>query len=164
MSEFLKQIQKLQSNGLLDKLNETLKKNEAFNKNLDSYIGAQAKFELPKITPIHIPNATEVNSYQSAGALVKRLANSIIEWREALPEDQQPAIHAILSNGLAIEVDCLSEETFHAVRIEGRINGAPCMLLVHQASVQLLCYVQKIEKEDDRRKIGFILDGERTDV
>lgn len=164
MNEFLKQFQKLQNQGLLEKLQDTFKKNEALTEKINNYVNPRTSFQIPNIPPVRVPNANELNSYQSSGALVKKLADSIIEWRKALPQDQQPVICAILSNGQSINVSCLSEESFHGVKIEGTFNGMPCMVLIHQASLQLFCYVEKIEKEKDRRKIGFILDGERTDL
>lgn len=56
----------------------------------------------------------------------------------------------------------MATECFHGIGIEGLLNGNPCMLLSHQSSVQLLCFVQKIEKEEFRRKIGFIIDEGET--
>lgn len=54
----------------------------------------------------------------------------------------------------------LAEESFHGIRIEGKIDGNPCMVMAHQATVQLLCYIEKVEKEESRRSIGFIINGE----
>jgi hypothetical protein len=47
------------------------------------------------------------------------------------------------------------------------MNGNPCMLLAHQATVQMLCYVEKIDtnqQEQKPRKIGFIIEGEEREV
>ncbi len=109
-----------------------------------------------------IPDQEEINSYRSAGELLKRLAQTIKAWRSQLPKDVQPAIAAILPGGMRIRVKRLAQESFHGIRIEGLIGTSPCMLLTHQQSVQLLCYVEKVKKEDDRRTIGFIVDGEET--
>lgn len=76
----------------------------------------------------------------------------------------QPVILAILNGGIQIDVERMAQESFHGIRIEGLLNGNPCMLLSHQSSVQLLCFVQKVEKENYRRKIGFIIDGVETEV
>ena len=108
-------------------------------------------------------NANE-NSYQSARALLQRLSQTVGEWRQQLGEDVQPAILAILNGGIQIEVERMAQESFHGIRIEGLLNGNPCMLLSHQSSVQLLCYVQKVEKPKFRRKIGFIIDGVETEA
>lgn len=108
-------------------------------------------------------NAQE-NSYQSARALLQRLSQTMTDWRKELDDDVQPAIVAILNGGLRIDVERMAQESFHGIRIEGLLNGNPCMLLSHQSSVQLLCFVQKIEKERPRRKIGFIIDGVETEA
>jgi len=124
-----------------------------------------AQYAIPNITPIHlpkIPSAAERNEYQSSSVLLQRLAETIAEWRKSLPEDEQPAIIAILSGGAQITVDRLSPEGFHGIRIEGRLDGTPCMLLSHQASVQLLSYV--VPKTIPPRPIGFVLDGKETRV
>lgn len=104
------------------------------------------------------------HAYQSARALLQRLSQTMSEWREELDDDVQPAIMAILNGGIQIQVDLLATESFHGIRIEGLLNGNPCMLLSHQSSVQLLCFVQKIEKQERRRKIGFIIDGVETEA
>ena len=110
-----------------------------------------------------VENATE-NSYQSARALLQRLSQTVMDWRKELDEDVQPAILAIMNGGIQIDVERMAQESFHGIRIEGLLNGNPCMLLSHQSSVQLLCFVQKIEKKKPRRKIGFIIDGVETEA
>ena len=115
--------------------------------------------EVPRITPIRIPTQKEVNTYQSAGILVRRLAETVAQWRTQVPADSQPAVLAILQGGIQVNVSLLAEESFHGIRIEGTIDGNPCMILTHQSSVQLLCYAAKVEKEEQRRTIGFVIDG-----
>lgn len=110
-----------------------------------------------------VENATE-NAYQSARVLLQRLSQTVADWRKELDDDVQPAILAILNGGLQIDVERMAQESFHGIRIEGLLNGNPCMLLSHQSSVQLLCFVQKIEKKKPRRKIGFIIDGVETEA
>lgn len=110
-----------------------------------------------------LENAQE-HSYQSARALLQRLSQTVTEWRQQLPDDVQPAILAILNGGIQIDVERMAQESFHGIRIEGLLNGNPCMLLSHQSSVQLLCFVQKIQKENFKRKIGFIIDGVETEA
>ena len=124
-----------------------------------------ANVPLPQTSIAQAPSEDEVsNDYRSAGVLMRRLADTVIQWREQLPKDQQPAILAVLNGGIQINVLRLAQESFHGIRIEGTINGSPCMLLSHQSSVQLLCYVEKVEKEEFRRRIGFIIDGEEEEV
>lgn len=69
-----------------------------------------------------------------------------------------------MNGGIQIEVERMAQESSHGIRIEGLLNGNPCMLLSHQSSVQLLCFVQKIEPAKPRRKIGFIIDGVETEA
>lgn len=119
---------------------------------------------VPQAAPARPVHPAEQNLYQSAGALMRRLADTVTEWRAQVPEDAQPAILAILHGGVQINVTLLAEESFHGIRIEGTLNGAPCMLLAHQSSVQLLCYVAKVAEAAPRRTIGFIIDGETREI
>ena len=128
-------------------------------------VPAIANVPLPKTSIATVSSEEETsNEYRSAGVLMRRLADTVIQWRSQLPEDQQPAILAVLNGGIQINVLRLAQESFHGIRIEGTINGSPCMLLSHQSSVQLLCYVEKVEKKQFRRRIGFIIDGEEEEV
>lgn len=123
------------------------------------------KYPRPTEVPAEqIMEHAQENSYRSARALLQRLSETVIEWRKQVEEDTQPAILAILNGGLQIDVQRMAQESFHGIRIEGLLNGNPCMLLSHQSSVQLLCFVQKIEKEKPRRKIGFVIDGVETEA
>lgn len=126
---------------------------------------AMAGTPLPRTSVAEVPTEEEqLNLYRSAGVLMRRLADTVLQWREQLPDDQQPAIVAILNGGVQVNVERLAQESFHGIRIEGTVNGNPCMLLSHQSSVQLLCYVEQVEKEEFRRRIGFIIDGEEEEV
>ena len=123
---------------------------------------------MPVPEPIRMPRIQtfeENNHFQSAGVLLRRLAESIGQWRTTLPEDVQPAIIAILHGGIQIDVDRLAQESFHGIRIEGRTQGSPCVVLAHQATVQLLCFIQPIQPpEHPRRPIGFVIDGEESEA
>jgi hypothetical protein len=116
--------------------------------------------------PAYVPPADEeeANSYRSSATLMRRLARTIRRWRESLPDGIEPAVMALLHGGLQIRVDCLAQEGFHGIRIQGTLDGTPCMVLAHQASVQLLCHARKAEPERTPRRIGFIIDGEQTDA
>jgi hypothetical protein len=124
------------------------------------------KLELPPIPELrHIPTFEENNEFQSAGVLLRRLAKAVAAWRAQLPADVQPAIVAILHGGIQLSVESLSQESFHGIRIEGRLNGSPYVVLAHQATVQLLCFVQPVAPpEHPRRPIGFVIDGEAFDA
>ena len=117
---------------------------------------------------LHIPKQTpawrEANEYQSAGILMRRLADTITQWREQLPDDEEPAILAVMHGGIQINVERLAQESFHGIRIEGNMNGSPCMLLAHQSTVQMLCFVKKVEEQKEKRRIGFIIDGEEEEI
>lgn len=109
-------------------------------------------FQIPQV---HIPTPAERDSYQSSKELIRRLAATIKIWAAQAPEKTQPAILAVLNNGAAIQVRQLASEGHHGIRIEGMLGDVPCMLLTHQASVQLLCYLEKVEKDEQRHTIGF---------
>lgn len=167
MTEASKRLEELLKGSALSTVHES----EAMKKMLELTKASSTAFELPrhlletpKIEPFRPPNQKEVNAYQSAGVLVRRLAETVTQWRKQVPPDSQPAIIAILQGGIQVSVSTLAEESFHGIRIEGTIDGSPCIVLTHQASVQLLCFVAKVEKEEFRRKIGFIIDGEEQQL
>ena len=134
-----------------------------------SHFDALKDFAVPKISipdfvrPLKLATQEEMNQYQSASVLLRRLAESITQWRSQLPaqEEVQPAVRALLNGGVQIEVETLAQESFHGIRIEGKIQGSPCIVLAHQATVQLLCFIQPVQPpEHPRRPIGFIIHGE----
>lgn len=121
----------------------------------------------PMVNPalFKMPSHKEQNDYQSAGVLMKSLASAITEWRKQLPENVQPAVLALLNGGVQIDVTSLAQESFHGIRVEGKVNGVPCIVLAHQSTLQLLCYVQPINPpETPKRRIGFIIDGEQSEA
>jgi hypothetical protein len=120
---------------------------------------------LPNLqAPQQVVNSALANEYQSAGVLMRRLADTLTQWRQQLPADEEPAILAVLYGGIQVSVERLAQESFHGIRIEGQMNGSPCMLLAHQSTVQLLCFVKKVEPKQVKRRIGFIIDGEEEQV
>ena len=147
-------------------ISEALKRIEAYRlPNIAAYKPPVINF--PAIDPelLKVPTPEERNHYQSASVLMRRLASAVTEWRKQLPDDVQPAILAIMHGGIQIDVNTLAQESFHGIRIDGTVNGVPCIVLAHQNTVQLLCYVQPINPpESPKRKIGFIIDGEESEA
>ena len=123
---------------------------------------------MPYIEPVRlpkIPTREEANHFQSAAVLLKRLAESVRTWRAQLPDSLQPAVLALLNGGIQMEVESLAQESFHGIRIEGKIAGQPSVVLAHQATVQLLCIAQPVEPPArPRRPIGFVIDGESSEA
>jgi len=115
--------------------------------------------------PIYFPpTPEESNAFQGAAVLLKRLAAAITHWRGQLSGGVEPAIVAVLQGGTQVRVTRLATESFHGIRIDGEIDGTPCMILAHQSTVQLLCFPLKIEPERGSRRIGFIIDGEQSEA
>lgn len=128
-------------------------------------------FTLPGVTGM--PDVHEIlarmpeeqkHRFESSGEFIRRLAYRISKWRESLPEDEEPAIVALLSNGDAVDVHTLGEDGHSSVVVEGMIGGMPCMFISHQSSFQVVCYTRKIEQEKPRRKIGFHVGGEEIEA
>ncbi|MRX27704.1 hypothetical protein [Kangiella sp. HZ709] len=115
-----------------------------------------------EIDQMNLANS-QINDYRSSGELIRSLANTIRQWRANTPADAQPAITAILSGGMQVNVTRLAQESFHGIRVEGHVAGNACMILTHQSNVQLLCYIEKIAEAAPERKIGFIIDGKETE-
>lgn len=139
-AEYSEPIQKLQK-ALESMINRPMQNAiEALEKSRPSFGYHLPELRMPDIhVPVpDIPTPEERNEYQSAGVLMRRLADSIIQWRQQLPS-YQPAILAILNGRIQMNVERLAEESFHGIRLEGKLASTPCMLLAHQATVQLLC-------------------------
>ena len=123
---------------------------------------------MPYIEPVRlpkIPTPEESNQYQSAAILLKRLAEAIRTWRTQLPEGLQPAVLALLHGGVQMNVETLAQESFHGIRIEGKIGGQASVVLAHQATIQLLCIAQPVEvPSQSRRPIGFVIDGQPSEA
>lgn len=152
--------EKLKSLGINDSVLKHLPSRDSMQNYSLPYMPIREPMRMP-----NIQNFEENNNFQSSGALLRRLAESITQWRTELPAEVQPAIVAILQGGIQINVDRLAQESFHGIRIEGQLQGSPCVLLSHQATVQLLCFVQPIQlPERPRRQIGFVIDGEESQV
>lgn len=140
---------------------------EAFGKQLQKIPSfdfpriSSPEYKLPKIP---IPSPAEQNHYQSASVLMQSIANEAMQWKSDLPEDYRPAILAVLYGGIQISVQTLSQVGFHGIRIEGTMNGAPCSVLAHQSTVQLLCYGEKATTEMAHNPIGFVWGTNRVEV
>ena len=117
-----------------------------------------------KIPELKIPPAEVQNHYQSASKFMESLAKEALEWKQCVGEDYTPAIIAILYGGIQVNVNTLSQVSFHGIRIEGLLNGAPCTILAHQSTVQMLCHAVKIEPEIPSRPIGFIWEDNEVEV
>ena len=101
--------------------------------------------------------------FESAGEFITRLAHRVAKWREAVAEDEVPMVLTFLPTGDVVEVLTIGEDGHSSVVIEGAVDGAPCMFISHQASLQVLCYTRKLEQEEahePRRMIGFHVGGE----
>ncbi len=106
----------------------------------------------------------ETHEFESAGALLDRLERSIKEWRAKLPDDAQPLIEAIVPGGWIV-VQEFVEQGHNGIAIRGRAGNRDCLLLVHQANLQLLCTIEKLESDRQRTPIGFVrLDGKRSEA
>lgn len=108
-----------------------------------------------------LPNCSQedINEYRSAGVLLQALAAEARAWSEKLPPDYRPAIVALLHGNMQMEVRTLTQVSFDGIRLEGLLDGNPCSVLAHQGTVQLMCYAQRIDEDEDettQRPIGFI--------
>jgi len=129
-------------------------------------LSEQEGVETPDLPPI----ATSEDPNESAGALLQSLADVVAAWRSQLPSDVQPGLLALLQDGSQLEVERLSQEGFHGIRIEGsfewgkirKIGGmeygrAACLVMAHQATVQLLCFAKN--QGSPLKLIEFVIDG-----
>ena len=102
--------------------------------------------------------AERAHEYESAGALLDRLERTIREWRARLPANAQPLIEAIVPGGWVVVCDFV-EQGHNGIAIRGKAGDRDCLLLVHQANLQLLCTIEKLDSSKERTPIGFIRRG-----
>ena len=116
---------------------------------------------MPDLAPIlaQMPKEQQ-HRFESAGEFITRLAHRVQAWRENLPEGEQPYILALLPDGGSVQVLSVAEDGHSSVVVEGLLDEAPCMFISHQASLQILCFTQKLEPEQKPRTIGFHVGGE----
>jgi len=116
------------------------------------------------VLDIEEPTAEQAHEFESAGALLDRLERTIREWRLKLPANAQPLIEAIVPGGWIV-VSEFVEQGHNGIAIRGKAGDRDCLLLVHQANLQLLCTIEKLEDETERRTIGFVrLGGKRSEA
>lgn len=71
----------------------------------------------------------------------------------------RPDVIALLSGEIQIEVESLAKESFHGIRVAGKLGGADCAVLARQATLSTLCIAQSIiPPASPNRPIGFIID------
>lgn len=111
------------------------------------------------------PSTEERHEYESAATFLTEWASRLRTWRAELPEDAQPIILAILPRGASINVMGFAADGHNGVRIKGMLGETECMYLVHQNSLQLLCYIEKMEKGAPKpRKIGFRIGDQEVEA
>jgi hypothetical protein len=91
----------------------------------------------------------------SAKALLDRLAKRLKLWFESCPPDRQPMVFVYISDGTAIRVKNMWSEGRNGVVVEGFMGDDPCMVVSHVASLHVVCVIAKVEKDQERRIIGF---------
>ena len=84
------------------------------------------------------------------------LASEVKAWREQFPQNDQPAVMAILRGGFQVNVMKLAQVSFVGIRIEGLLQGSPVTLFAHQSTGQMLCFAMEIQEPEQRNPIGFI--------
>jgi hypothetical protein len=125
---------------------------------LNSLLKNTSAYEIPVITMPALPTMPtqeERHSYESSSALIERLAIRVAEWKKKLPEDAQPKIICLSSNGLALDVRKIYAEGHNGIICEGEVSGQPMVLMSHQAILQIACFIEKIEEPTKRYEIGF---------
>jgi hypothetical protein len=143
----------------------TLVKLGRFKWDSDSYpIPSIEALSAPGIYDLDAPAHEHSHQFESAGALLDRLERTIKEWRAKLPSNAQPLIEAIVPGGWIVVCEFV-EQGFNGIAIRGKAGDRECLLLVHQANLQLLCTIDKLDTEKPGTTIGFVrLGGKRTEA
>lgn len=111
---------------------------------------------MPPIMPTSL-TPEQTHGYESAARFIDRLQTRYELWVNGLPENVQPAIYAVLGNGVVVRAERFEPDGHNGVAITGFIEGVPthCLVIMHQAGVQLLCVAESVEPKSERRVIGF---------
>jgi len=146
-------------------MSETLVKLGRFKWDAASYpIPSVDALSVPSVFSFERPTQEESHEFESAGALLDRLEGTIREWRAKLPANAQPLIEAIVPGGWIV-VHEFVEQGHNGIAIRGKAGDRDCLLLVHQANLQLLCTIEKLDDEKKGTTIGFVrLGGKRSEA
>jgi hypothetical protein len=119
--------------------------------------GIMPEFSLPKINHEAMRNhrSKQTFDFTSSAALINELSALVELWKKNLDQDVQPVIVAIFSDGTSAIVETISGAGQNGIAIEGLVGGQRCMLITHQASLQIFCYAEKIKDGSQPRIIGF---------
>lgn len=136
----------------------------------ETHVGSTMKALNPARTPQHIqfsiphhllnpPSVEEINAFQSANAIVKRLSQVITDWNERLPTDKEAAIIAILPGGIEVNVLELSAEGYEGITIRGIWKGGEVLVTMHKSNFITMCMEISTDEDKPRREIGFHFQG-----
>jgi hypothetical protein len=142
----------------VSKAEELLKNRKEENKKTaNSSITERYAFaSLPSFEPLTRISEEDKNYYSSSEAFLYRLQQRISRWESNLPDNAQPVIIAILTDGTEIRVLEMGPEGHNGIVIQGLIGNEECIVVTHQNTTQLLCFIEKVEQPIQRRPIGFI--------
>jgi len=115
-------------------------------------VRAMSDMQVPQFA---ISTPSEKASFESARALVKNLSARIKAWKSVLPKPFTPAVFAVLSNGMTIDVSSLSAEGHHGLVILGTVDEKPVMVTMHQSNFVTVCLAVEDNAESPRPEIGF---------
>lgn len=89
---------------------------------------------------------------------VDRLEDRLKDMQKFLAEDERLEVLAFLPSGKAVDVELVSYEDPSMIALHGREQdtGKACSLLVHQASLQLLVSVEKLQAGQRRQPVSFL--------
>lgn len=85
------------------------------------------------------------------------------ELRGELVDNEQLVIYAIF-NGVTMEVNVVQSDTYNRIRLIGVIGGLETVVVIKESDFILLFRKVRIELEEPRRRIGFIIEGETETV
>jgi len=120
------------------------------------------KFDFDSLPPL--PSKEESNQYQSASVFLESISKEALNWKNELEKPYIPSVIALLYGGIQIQVDSMSKVSFNGIKIMGKMNGAPCSILAHQSTVQVLCCAYEKKEDEQTNPIGFKWDDKNITV
>jgi hypothetical protein len=105
---------------------------------------------------------TYLKAMFSAEKIMVSLAGQIERWKKATPEGRELVITMTTPEGRLMDVTFLKPVGWQAYLAEGNLDGSPCMVVGHIATLALFCSYVEVKDEKAVRSVGFRIETERS--
>jgi len=101
----------------------------------------------------NIPSLTDhIRGTFGSDRLISVIAEEIEEWKQKVPEGKHLVIHLRTPQGEIMDVGLVKPTGWQGFMAEGFVNGLPCMVTGHIATLSLFC---TYEETKGMKSVGF---------